>query len=105
MYRSIGQCCGRIAPSQYVALTQNAKPTVAAVVSKAKLHTTQIRSNAAPSETKTTLKPIQSSPTQQIRSVSMAKMAAEPFMNGTSSVYIEEMYRAWVENPESVHKV
>nr|XP_033798845.1 LOW QUALITY PROTEIN: 2-oxoglutarate dehydrogenase-like, mitochondrial [Geotrypetes seraphini] len=28
----------------------------------------------------------------------------EPFLNGTSSNYVEEMYYAWLENPQSVHK-
>ncbi|VDN02539.1 unnamed protein product [Thelazia callipaeda] len=28
---------------------------------------------------------------------------AEPFMNGTSSVYIEQMYEAWQKEPSSVH--
>ena len=32
-------------------------------------------------------------------------MASEPFLNGTSSNYVEEMYIAWLENPKSVHKV
>ena len=32
-------------------------------------------------------------------------MAAEPFLNGTSSNYVEEMYYAWLENPKNVHKV
>lgn len=31
--------------------------------------------------------------------------AAEPFLNGTSSNYVEEMYYAWLENPRNVHKV
>ncbi|CAL8328061.1 unnamed protein product [Boreogadus saida] len=30
--------------------------------------------------------------------------AAEPFLNGTSSNYVEEMYFAWLENPGNVHK-
>ncbi|KAM6040509.1 2-oxoglutarate dehydrogenase complex component E1 isoform 3-T3 [Chlamydotis macqueenii] len=40
---------------------------------------------------------------QQIRCYS-APMAAEPFLSGTSSNYVEEMYYAWLENPKSVHK-
>lgn len=98
MYRSIGQCCSRIAPSQYAVLTQNAKPAVVAIRAKTKFHTSVVRSSS-PS------KPIQSSPAQQVRTVTMAKLAAEPFMNGTSSVYIEEMYHAWLDKPDSVHKV
>ena len=30
---------------------------------------------------------------------------AEPFLNGSTSVYIEEMYNAWLADPTSVHKV
>ncbi|XP_058876083.1 2-oxoglutarate dehydrogenase complex component E1 isoform X2 [Acipenser ruthenus] len=33
-----------------------------------------------------------------------APVAAEPFLSGTSSNYVEEMYFAWLENPKSVHK-
>ncbi|XP_025236900.1 2-oxoglutarate dehydrogenase, mitochondrial isoform X5 [Theropithecus gelada] len=40
---------------------------------------------------------------QQIRCYS-APVAAEPFLSGTSSNYVEEMYCAWLENPKSVHK-
>ncbi|XP_041116311.1 2-oxoglutarate dehydrogenase-like, mitochondrial [Polyodon spathula] len=29
---------------------------------------------------------------------------AEPFLTGSSSNYLEEMYYAWLENPKSVHK-
>jgi 2-oxoglutarate dehydrogenase, putative len=34
-----------------------------------------------------------------------AKAAQEPFLNGSSSVYVEEMYKAWLKNPSSVHQV
>lgn len=34
-----------------------------------------------------------------------AAAAAEPFLSGSSSVYVEEMYAAWLEDPKSVHKV
>jgi len=34
-----------------------------------------------------------------------APVASEPFLNGTSSNYVEEMYIAWLEDPKSVHKV
>uniref|UniRef100_A0A7N6A1T1 2-oxoglutarate dehydrogenase complex component E1 n=1 Tax=Anabas testudineus TaxID=64144 RepID=A0A7N6A1T1_ANATE len=40
---------------------------------------------------------------QPIRCYS-APVASEPFLNGTSSNYVEEMYFAWLENPKSVHK-
>ncbi|XP_060764340.1 2-oxoglutarate dehydrogenase complex component E1 isoform X4 [Neoarius graeffei] len=33
-----------------------------------------------------------------------AQVVAEPFLNGTSSSYLEEMYYAWLEDPRSVHK-
>lgn len=39
----------------------------------------------------------------QIRCLS-TPVAAEPFLSGTSSNYVEEMYYAWLENPKSVHK-
>lgn len=31
--------------------------------------------------------------------------AAEPFLNGSSSAYVEEMYNAWLADPKSVHAV
>jgi 2-oxoglutarate dehydrogenase complex dehydrogenase (E1) component-like enzyme len=31
--------------------------------------------------------------------------AAEPFLNGSSSNYIDEMYNAWLKDPASVHAV
>ena len=34
-----------------------------------------------------------------------ATAAQEPFLSGSSSNYVEEMYNAWLENPKSVHKV
>lgn len=40
---------------------------------------------------------------QPIRCYS-APVASEPFLNGTSSNYVEEMYYAWLEDPKSVHK-
>lgn len=30
-------------------------------------------------------------------------LAAEPFLNGSSSNYVEEMYTAWLQDPKSVH--
>jgi len=38
-------------------------------------------------------------------STSATSVVAEPFLNGTSSTYVEEMYESWLENPNSVHKV
>jgi len=32
-------------------------------------------------------------------------VAAEPFLNGSSSIYVEEMYNAWLQDPKSVHAV
>lgn len=31
--------------------------------------------------------------------------AAEPFLNGSSSSYVEEMYNSWLRDPTSVHVV
>lgn len=31
-------------------------------------------------------------------------LAAEPFLNGSSSNYVEEMYTAWLQDPKSVHQ-
>ncbi|XP_042238789.1 2-oxoglutarate dehydrogenase, mitochondrial-like isoform X2 [Homarus americanus] len=31
-------------------------------------------------------------------------LAAEPFLNGSSSNYVEEMYNAWLHDPKSVHQ-
>jgi len=28
---------------------------------------------------------------------------AEPFLNGTSTIYVEEMYNSWLQDPKSVH--
>jgi len=46
-------------------------------------------------------------PKQGIRlySTPATSVVAEPFLNGTSSTYVEEMYESWLENPGSVHKV
>ena len=30
---------------------------------------------------------------------------AEPFLDGTSAVYVEQLYEDWLEDPTSVHKV
>ena len=30
---------------------------------------------------------------------------AEPFLNGSSSNYIEEMYESWLKDPTTVHQV
>ena len=34
-----------------------------------------------------------------------ALAGAEPFLSGSSSVYVEMMYDAWQKDPNSVHKV
>ena len=34
-----------------------------------------------------------------------AAAKAEPFLNGSNSLYVEEMYESWLEDPSSVHKV
>ncbi|XP_063975180.1 2-oxoglutarate dehydrogenase complex component E1 isoform X5 [Diachasmimorpha longicaudata] len=32
-----------------------------------------------------------------------SKVATEPFLNGSTSSYVEEMYNAWLRDPQSVH--
>lgn len=32
-------------------------------------------------------------------------VASEPFLNGSSSQYVEDMYNAWLADPNSVHSV
>ena len=32
------------------------------------------------------------------------RVVQEPFLNGSSSIYVEEMYKAWLKDPNSVHK-
>ena len=34
-----------------------------------------------------------------------ALVAQEPFLNGSSSNYVEDMYLSWKEDPKSVHRV
>lgn len=34
----------------------------------------------------------------------VTKAAQEPFLNGNSSIYVEEMYLAWKQDPKLVHK-
>jgi len=41
----------------------------------------------------------------RLYSTPATSVVAEPFLNGTSSTYVEEMYESWLENPSSVHKV
>lgn len=69
-----------------------------------KLHTDNVRT-----QSKAMLRrpPSPTGADRQVRHghVAMAKLAAEPFLNGTSSTYIEEMYYSWLDNPEAVHKV
>ncbi|ELT87678.1 hypothetical protein CAPTEDRAFT_201430 [Capitella teleta] len=40
-----------------------------------------------------------------IRPQHSSSVTAEPFLNGSSSQYVEEMYNAWQDDPSSVHKV
>ena len=37
--------------------------------------------------------------------VTAAAAKAEPFLNGSNSAYVEDMYESWLEDPSSVHKV
>jgi len=34
----------------------------------------------------------------------LSRASAEPFINGTSGTYVEDMYESWKEDPTSVHK-
>ncbi|PIK53563.1 putative 2-oxoglutarate dehydrogenase, mitochondrial-like [Apostichopus japonicus] len=34
----------------------------------------------------------------------IAPVAAEPFLSGNSSIYVEGMYESWLQDPNSVHK-
>lgn len=47
--------------------------------------------------------------TNELLAASAVKMynsaAAEPFLNGSSSSYVEDMYNAWLRDPASVHAV
>ena len=42
----------------------------------------------------------------QNQKVALSEAAkAEPFLNGTNSIYMEDMYESWLEDRSSVHKV
>ncbi|XP_074648897.1 2-oxoglutarate dehydrogenase complex component E1-like [Tubulanus polymorphus] len=41
---------------------------------------------------------------QQLVKCYSSQVVAEPFLNGSSSSYMEEMYNSWLEDPKSVHK-
>jgi len=43
--------------------------------------------------------------TQMRQQSTAASAAAEPFLSGSSSNYIEDMYDSWQRDPNSVHKV
>ena len=34
-----------------------------------------------------------------------SRVATEPFLNGSTSSYVEEMYNSWLQDPHSVHIV
>uniref|UniRef100_A0A915EQU5 2-oxoglutarate dehydrogenase, mitochondrial n=1 Tax=Ditylenchus dipsaci TaxID=166011 RepID=A0A915EQU5_9BILA len=40
----------------------------------------------------------------QAQGPARSTVTAEPFLNGSSGVYIERMYESWLEDPSSVHK-
>ena len=40
-----------------------------------------------------------------LQTVFKSSAAAEPFLNGSSSTYVEEMYESWKQDPSSVHRV
>lgn len=65
---------------------------------------------AAPHTAKTLSQPRLFSVESGLRTLQPARhlnssVTAEPFLNGTSSNYLEEMYYAWLEDPKNVHKV
>lgn len=35
----------------------------------------------------------------------LSATAAEPFLNGSSGAYVEDMYNAWLADPKAVHAV
>ena len=52
-----------------------------------------------------TSSPVRTQKQLRFYSTPATSVVAEPFLNGTSSTYVEEMYESWLENPSSVHKV
>lgn len=48
--------------------------------------------------------PTSTSSATPVASVIASRVSQEPFLNGSSSVYVEEMYNAWTADPTSVHK-
>lgn len=65
---------------------------------------------AAPHTAKTLSQPRLFSVERGLRTLQPARhlnssVTAEPFLNGTSSNYVEELYYAWLEDPKNVHKV
>ena len=47
----------------------------------------------------------QSSVRRLLQVATKSTAAAEPFLNGSSSTYVEEMYESWKADASSVHKV
>jgi len=80
---------------------------------KQKMHrlTTAVGSVGRPLASKALQRTFASSPVKtqkqgsRFYSTPATSVVAEPFLNGTSSTYVEEMYESWLENPKSVHKV
>jgi len=60
--------------------------------------TKRMTSTTPPQATSTT-----TSKDQQQQKNYATQAAAEPFLNGSSGAYVEEMYNAWLQNPQSVH--
>lgn len=46
---------------------------------------------------------LSSSSSRQQQQRPAVQLSADPFLSGTNSAYVEEMYVAWKENPKSVH--
>ncbi|XP_023011751.1 2-oxoglutarate dehydrogenase complex component E1-like [Leptinotarsa decemlineata] len=47
--------------------------------------------------------PIETTPISTQRRYCSVPVEKEPFLNGTSAQYVEDMYKAWLSNPSSVH--
>lgn len=65
----------------------------------------QALGNRATSTSSTTPAPISTTTNKSGEQQKQYSTSAEPFLNGSSSAYVEEMYNAWLQDPSSVHAV
>lgn len=105
-YLCLGHCCwiflpGRVGEEELwlICSMHRLRTTVARLRPLTAAQTAQGLSQPRPLEIKGGLRTFR--PVRCLNS----SAAAEPFLNGTSSNYVEEMYHAWLENPRNVHKV